>query len=55
MRETITLVFTGEPNHSRVLQVVHIGVLFGCFGRKIDGPGLPGSLIIYQGRRFPLK
>ena len=25
-----------------------IGVLFGCFGRKIDGPGLPG-VIIYQG------
>ena len=27
----------------------HIGVLFCCFGRKIDGPGLPGGLIIYQG------
>ena len=23
-----------------------IGVLFGCFGREIDGPGLPGGLII---------
>ena len=32
-----------------------IGVLFGCFGRKIDGPGLPGGLIIYQGHLFPLK
>ena len=28
---------------------VGIGVLFGCFGRKIDGPRLPGGLIIYQG------
>ena len=27
----------------------HIGALFGCFGRKIDGTGLPGGLIIYQG------
>ena len=26
-----------------------MGVLFGCFGRKIDAPGLPGGLIIYQG------
>ena len=26
-----------------------IGILFGCFGRKIDGPGLPGGLITYQG------
>ena len=26
-----------------------IGVLFGCFGRKIDGTGLPGGFIIYQG------
>ena len=32
-----------------------IGVLFGCFGRKIDGPGLPGGLIIYQGHLFALK
>ena len=32
-----------------------IGVLVGCFGRKIDGPGLPGGLIIYQGHLFPLK
>ena len=32
-----------------------IGVLFGCFGRYIDGPGLPGGLIIYQGHLFPLK
>ena len=31
-----------------------IGVLFGCFGRKIDGPGLSGGLI-YQGHLFPLK
>ena len=33
----------------------HIGVLFGCFARKIDGPGLPGGLIIYQGHLFPVK
>ena len=36
-----------------------IGVLFGCFGRKIDGLGLPGGLIIYQGpdqgHLLPLK
>ena len=32
-----------------------IGVLFGCVARKIDGPGLPGGLIIYQGHLFPLK
>ena len=32
-----------------------IGVLFGCFARKIDGPGLPGGVIIYQGHLFPLK
>ena len=25
------------------LYVLSIGVLFGCFGRKIDGPGLPGG------------
>ena len=34
---------------------VPIGVLFGCFGRKIDGTGLPGGLIIYQGHLFPPK
>ena len=32
-----------------------IGVLSGCFGRKIDGPGFPGGLIIYQGHLFHLK
>ena len=32
-----------------------IGVLFGCFGRKIHGPGLPGGLIFYQGHLFPPK
>ena len=26
-----------------------IGVLLSCFARTIDGPGLPGGLIIYQG------
>ena len=30
-------------------------VLFGCFDRKIDGPGLPGGLVIYQGHLFPPK
>ena len=34
---------------------VSIGVLFGCFAGRIDGPGLPGGSIIYQGPRFPLK
>ena len=29
-----------------------IGVRFGCFGGKIDGPGLHGGLIIYQGHLF---
>ena len=33
----------------------YIDVLFACFGRKIDGPGSPGGLIIYQGHLFPLK
>ena len=33
------------------VQVILIGVLFGCFGRKIDGPGL----IIYQGHLFAPK
>ena len=36
-------------------KLVGIGVLFGCFGGKIDGPGLPGGLIIYQGHLFALK
>ena len=33
----------------------HIGVLLGCFARKIDGPGLPGGLIIYLGHLFRQK
>ena len=37
------------------ISVAPIGVLFGCFARKIDGPGLPGGLIIYQGHLLPLK
>ena len=32
-----------------------IGVHFCCFGRKIDGPGFPGGLVIYQGHLFALK
>ena len=32
-----------------------IGVLFGCFGRKIDGPAVPGGFIIYQGHLFAQK
>ena len=32
-----------------------IGVLVGCFIRKIGGPGLPGDLLIYQGHLLPLK
>ena len=31
-----------------------IGVLFGCFGREIEGPGLPGGLVIYQGEKLDL-
>ena len=33
------------------------GILFGFCGRTIDGPGLPGGLIIYQGHLlyFPEK
>ena len=27
------------------LGIFRIGVLFGCFGRKTDGPGLPGGLL----------
>ena len=41
-----------EAGHANVLA---IGVLFGCCGIKIDGPGLPGGSIIYQGHLFPLK
>ena len=40
---------------SAVSTVTTIGVLFGCLGRKIDGPGLPGILISYQGHVFPRK
>ena len=29
-----------------------IGVLFGWFGRQIEGPGLPGASIIYHGYPF---
>ena len=32
-----------------------IGVLFGCIGGKIHGPGLPGGLIIDQGHLFAVK
>ena len=39
----------------RLLYKVIIGVPFGCFGRKVDGPGLPGGLIIYQGHLFNPK
>ena len=35
--------------------VVGIGNMFGCFARKIDDPGLPGGLIIYQGHLFPKR
>ena len=37
------------------LAFVSIGVLVGCFGRKVDEPGLPGGLIIYQGHLLPPK
>ena len=32
-----------------------IGVRFGCFGRKIDGPGLPGGLPISRAIYLPQK
>ena len=38
-----------------LLRIVFMGVLFGCFARKIDGPRLPGGLIIYKGHLCPLK
>ena len=31
---------------------VSIGVRFGWFGWNIEGPGLPGGSIIYQGHLF---
>ena len=34
------------------LEGCYISVLFGCCGRRIDGPGLLGGLIIYQGHLF---
>ena len=40
---------------SRRRSSMSIGVLFDCFGRKIDGPGLPGGSIIYQGHPFSQK
>ena len=39
--------------HSQSLS--SIGVLFVCFGRRIDGPGLPGGLIIHQGHLISPK
>ena len=35
-------------NSASIDRDVSIGVLFGCFGRQLDGPGFPGGLIIYQ-------
>ena len=51
--------FKNTPRQIRVgmfclAQLKSIGVLFGCFGGTIDGPGLRG-LIIYQGHLFALK
>ena len=37
----------GPPNERQCEKCGRAGVLVGCFGRKIDGPGLPGGLIIY--------
>ena len=42
---------TRVPNRwtlHRADRLIRIGVLFGCFAGKINGPGVPGSLIIYQ-------
>ena len=38
-----------------VVNYMSIGVLLGCFGGKIDGPGLPGGLVFYQGHLFALN
>ena len=40
-----------HPTPSKQKDVL-IGVLFVFFGGQIDGPGLPGGLIIYQGNPF---
>ena len=48
--DAIVGIYVGELNHSvGFLTGAAIGVLFGCFARIIDGPGLPGGLLIYKG------
>ena len=44
----------GNMHNTRV-SAGGIGVLFGCFGGKIDGPGLPGGFIIYQASICPKR
>ena len=44
-----------KPGSLRARKAKATGVIFGCLGRKIDVPGLPGGFIIYQGHLFPLK
>ena len=46
--------FGGQPKVSE-RNSEYLGVLVGCFGRQMDGPGLPGGLIIYQGHLFAGK
>ena len=36
-------------------RVWSIGVLLGCFGGKVDGPGLPGALITWWFNHLPGK
>ena len=49
-------VWQGETRQKGLVHSLRsIGVHFGCFGRKIDGPGLPGGVIIYQSHLFPPK
>ena len=36
-----------------LILALSIGVLFCCFGRKIDGPSFIGGFIIHQGHLFP--
>ena len=38
-----------QKNH----RAVAIGVLFSCFSRRIDGPGLPVGLIMHRAIYFP--
>ena len=45
--------FWADLGFLQCLGPLAIGVLFGCVSGNIDGPGLPGGLIIYQGHYLP--